>query len=254
MFLSSDRKSRRFVGVFIFCKHCGWMTVEERGHTSKAHDKFLNNIVPLVHIDHSLRQHIRNLESLIGRIAIFEDVPPAAIAPAAVIVAPQQPVIVAPAAVVVAPQQPIIVAPAAVVVAPQQPIIVAPAAVFVAPQQPVIVAPAAVVVAPQQPGVISNNVGIGGVASRQTTQRNRSVPQAPSIEENIAIVSSQRPIRSNRSEINRFVPEPPTKKKGTKRARTSLATINPTINDRGVNDESFDWDSLSESTEENEFE
>ena len=198
--------------------------MEERGHTSKAHDKFLNNIVPLVHIDHSLRQHIRNLESLIGRIAIFEDVPPEAIAPAAVIVAPQQPVIVAPAAVVVAPQQPIIVAPAAVVVAPQQ------------------------------PGVISNNVGIGGVASRRTTQRNRSVPQAPSIEENIAIVSSQRPIRSNRSEINRFVPEPPTKKKGTKRARTSLATINPTINDRGVNDESFDWDSLSESTEENEFE
>ena len=213
--------------------------MEERGHTSKAHDKFLNNIVPLVHTDHSLRQHIRNLESIIGRIAIFEDVPPVAIAPAAVVVEPQQPVIVAPAAVVVAPQQPVIVAPAAVVVAPHQ---------------PVIVAPAAVVVAPQQPGVISNDVGIGGVASRRTTQRNRSVPQAPSIEENIAIVSSQRPIRSNRSEINRFVPEPPAKKKGTKRARTSLATINPTINDRGVNDESFDWDSLSESTEENEFE
>jgi hypothetical protein len=218
MFLSTDRISRRFVGVFIFCKQCGWMTAEERGHTSKAHDKFLNNRVPLVHFDHSLRQNIRNLESLIGRIAIFEDVPPVAIAPAAVVVAPQQ---------------------------------------------PVIVAPAAVVVAPQQPGVISNNVGTGRVASRRSTQRNRSVPQAPSIEDNIAIdigipsvvnVSSQRPIRSNRSVIDRFGSEPPTKKKGTKRARTSLATINPTINDRGVNDESFDWDSLSESTEENESE
>ena len=93
MFLSTNCRSRQFVGVFIFCKHdCGWRRVEEGGHTSKAHDKWVNNIVPLIHHDHSvLLQHIRKLELLIWSIVIIEDVPPAAIAPATVVVAPQQP-------------------------------------------------------------------------------------------------------------------------------------------------------------------
>ena len=239
MFLSTDRKSRQFVGVFIFCKLCGWRRVDEGGHTSKAHDKWVNNIVPLIHHDHCVLQHIRKLELLIGSIVIIEDAPPAAIAPTAVVVAPQHPggniAESAPTAVVVAPQHP---------------------GGNIAES-----APTAVVIVPQQPGVVSNNVSTGRVVAPRSTHRNRSVPQAPSIEDAIASgipsvvnVSSQRPIRSNRSEINRYVPQPPAKKKGAKRTRTSLTDINPTNNICGSNDESFDQEDMSESTEENEFE
>ena len=194
--------------------------MDEGGHTSKAHDKWVNNIVPLIHHDHCVLQHIRKLELLIGSIVIIEDAPPAAIAPTAVVVAPQHP------------------------------------GGNIAES-----APTAVVIVPQQPGVVSNNVSTGRVVAPRSTHRNRSVPQAPSIEDAIASgipsvvnVSSQRPIRSNRSEINRYVPQPPAKKKGAKRTRTSLADINPTNNICGSNDESFDQEDMSESTEENEFE
>ena len=114
---------------------------------------------------------------------------------------------------------------------------------------PVAVAPAAIVVAHRQPGVIPGNVVGGGIVAARSIQGNHLAPQAPFIEDAIAIgipsvviVPSQRPIRSNRSEINRYVPPPPAKKNGKKRARTSLANIDP------------NQDDMSGSTEENEFE
>jgi hypothetical protein len=178
-------------------------------------------IVPLIHHDHCVLQHIRKLELLIGSNVIIEEAHPVAIVPTAVVVVPQHPGDNVAAS-----------------------------------------APTAVVIVPQQPGVVSNNVlGTGRVVAPRSTQRNRSVPQAPSIEDAIASgipsivnVSPQSPIRSNRSEINRYVPQPPAKKKCTKHTRTSLADINPTINIHGSNDESFDQEDMSESTEENKFE
>ena len=123
--------------------------MDEGGHSSKAHDKWVNNIVPLIHHNHCVLQHIRKLELLIGSIVIIEDAPPAAIAPTAVVVAPQHP------------------------------------GGNIAASAP----STAVVIVPQQPGVISNNVGTGCVVAPQSTQRNHLVPQAPpSIEDAIASV------------------------------------------------------------------